>query len=222
MLLRIALICAVISLTGCAMVPESIDVSEESQLISYTRAVSGGETTVGQPARWGGIITSVENKPGKTLVEIVHFPLNSYGKPVSSEETVGRFKAVFNNFVDPIVFETGRTVTFVGTVGEMSSGMVGEQPYMYPTLVVDDYYIWRKQSAYDASSVYVGFYNGWYSPFYYPYYRPFGMYHSNHRVVIREPRGPKRPSSTRRMKSPETNQGSPNTSRSSSKASQQR
>ncbi|MCW8092544.1 Slp family lipoprotein [Alteromonas sp. ASW11-130] len=200
-------------LSGCAMVPNQIKVPDDTPLISYSRSVTGGETVKGSMARWGGIIVNVENKSQKTFVEVAHFPLNHYGKPVTNENTVGRFKARINGFVDPIMFEEGRTVTFVGRLDVPMSGMVGEQPYIYPTLAVDDFYIWRKESEYDVSTVYFSYGLGWYSPFYYTFHRPYwGIHHSRYRIIERRNRAPavstrpvlKRKSTTKSRPSPDT------------------
>ncbi len=190
-MIRHAVALVVLFLSGCAMVPDPIKVPDNTPLISYSRSVTAAEKVKGSMARWGGIIVDVENKSQKTFVEVAHFPLNHYGKPVTSENTVGRFKARINGFVDPILLEKGRTVTFVGQLDDPMSGMVGEQPYIYPTLDVDDYYIWRKESEYDVSTVYFSYGLGWYSPFYYSYYRPYwGGYHSRFRVIERSNRNP--------------------------------
>ncbi|QJR82199.1 Slp family lipoprotein [Alteromonas pelagimontana] len=191
MFLRLIAISFILVLSGCALVPESLEVPEGTQLVSYNRAVTGGDAVRGQTARWGGIIVGVENKPQKTLIEVVHFPVNHYGKPNTSEDTIGRFKAQINGFVDPIIFEEGRPITFVGSVEQPTAGMVGEQPYMYPTLNVQDYHLWRKETVYDVSTLYFNYGTGWYSPFYHPFYRPgwgFGMNgfgHSRVRVIER-------------------------------------
>ncbi|MEW9799132.1 Slp family lipoprotein [Alteromonas sp. CYL-A6] len=163
-------------LSGCAIVPDSIDVPEGTELVSYSKAVTSGNASLGKPVRWGGVIAGVENKPQKTWIEVVHFPLNHYGKPLRSEETIGRFKVVIDGFVDPIAFEEGRLVTFIGTLGNPTAGMVGEQPYMYPTLQAQDYHMWRNQTVYDVSSFQFNYGLGWYSPFYHPYYfHPWGV-----------------------------------------------
>lgn len=194
MLLRILGLLSVLTLTSCAIVPDAIEVEEGTQLVSYSRAVTTGNEMVGETARWGGIIVGVENKPQKTYVEIVHFPLNNYGKPNTSAETVGRFKAMIDGFVDPIVFEEGRTVTFVGNLIAPTSGMVGEQPYMYPTVQAVDYHLWRKETTYDVSGLYFNYRTGWYSPFFYPYYRTgWGFYNSRVRVIQRGNAAPKAP-----------------------------
>ncbi|GGF53354.1 Slp family lipoprotein [Alteromonas lipolytica] len=173
MLFRAFVVLFALSLSACAIVPEPIQVAENTPLIGYNKAVVAGDEVLGQKARWGGIITDVQNKPDKTLIEIVYFPLNHYGKPNTSEDTIGRFKAVINKFVDPILFENGRTVTFLGTVGQPIAGMVGEQPYMYPTIMVENYHLWRNQQVYDTSTLFFDYYTGWYSPFYHPYWHPY-------------------------------------------------
>ncbi len=173
MLRSLFLLAAIALSTGCSVVPDDIDLPDDTNLVSYNRAVTGGDSVIGQTARWGGIIVGVENKPEKTFVEIVNFPLNHYGKPNASEETIGRFKVAMDGFVDPIHFEKGRLVTFVGEVQKPIAGMVGEQPYMYPLLNGDNYHMWRKNSVNYISPLFFDYRMGWYSPFYYGAYRPF-------------------------------------------------
>ena len=173
MLLKVLFASAVLLLSGCAMVPDNLAVPDGTTLVSYQQSVTGGEEVTGRTARWGGVIVGVENKPKKTFVEVVHFPLNHYGRPNTSEETVGRFKVQIDGFVDPIVFEKGRAVTFVGNVVTPLAGMVGEQPYMYPSIKARDYHLWREVQTYDVSTLYFNYNTGWYSPFYYRRH-PFG------------------------------------------------
>ena len=76
MILRMLLLVAVATLSGCSMFPDSLEVPKGTPLLSYENAVTSGSEAVGKKARWGGLIVGVENKPQQTLVEIVHFPLN--------------------------------------------------------------------------------------------------------------------------------------------------
>jgi len=71
-----------------------------------------------------------------------------------------------DGFVDPIVFEEGRTATFLGTLIAPTTGMVGEQPYIYPTIAADDYHMWRDREVYDVNTFFFNYHSGWYSPFY--------------------------------------------------------
>ena len=176
---RYFVLLAVFIFAGCTIVPDSIDVPEGTQLVSYSKAVTSGASAQGQKARWGGLIVGVENKPNQTLIELAHFPLNHYGKPGTNGETSGRFKVQIDGFVDPIVFEEGRSATFLGTITAPTAGMVGEQPYIYPTIIADDYHMWRKQQVYDVNTYFFNYHTGWYSPFYrfngpwmYPHFNP--------------------------------------------------
>ena len=76
MFYRALIIAAVLSLSGCAIVPDPIKVSDDESLVGYSKAVVAGEQVIGKQARWGGIITSVENKDNKTTIEMVYFPPN--------------------------------------------------------------------------------------------------------------------------------------------------
>ncbi|MDO6568684.1 Slp family lipoprotein [Alteromonas sp. 1_MG-2023] len=191
MLVRILVIVSVVLFAGCAIVPESVEVPEGTELVSYTKAVTSGANAQGKTARWGGIIMGVENKPNKTFIELVHFPLNNYGKPNSNGETVGRFKVQIDGFVDPIIFEEGRSATFVGKLVPPTAGMVGEQPYMYPTILADDYHMWRKQDVYDVNMYYFDYATGWYSPF--MRHRPWGYSRFGRMRVTRYDNSPSRP-----------------------------
>ena len=179
---RYFVLLAVFLFAGCTIVPDSIDVPEGTQLVSYSKAVTSGASAQGQKARWGGLIVGVENKPNQTLIELAHFPLNHYGKPGTNGETSGRF-------VDPIVFEEGRSATFLGTITAPTAGMVGEQPYIYPTIIADDYHMWRKQQVYDVNTYFFTYHPGWYSPFY-RFNGPWMSPHFNRTRVIRYENGP--------------------------------
>lgn len=174
---RYLVLLTVFLFTGCSIVPDSIEVPEGTQLVSYSKAVTSGANAQGQKARWGGLIVGVENKPDKTFIELAHFPLNHYGKPGTSGETSGRFKVQIDGFVDPIVFEEGRSATFLGTITAPTMGMVGEQPYIYPTIIADDYHMWRDRDVYHMDTFGFNSFTGWYSPFWGgvgPFYHPFG------------------------------------------------
>ena len=186
---RYLVLLTVFLFAGCTIVPDSIEVPEGTQLVSYSKAVTSGANAQGQKARWGGMIVGVENKPNKTFIELAHFPLNHYGKPSTNGETSGRFKVQIDGFVDPIVFEEGRAATFLGTVTAPTAGMVGEQPYIYPTIIADDYHMWRKQEVYDVNTYFFNYHTGWYSPFY-RFNGPWMYPHFNRTRVIRYENAP--------------------------------
>ena len=180
---------SVIALTACTSVPEQIAVGENTKLIPYD--IVNKETVqselLGEKARWGGKIVKVENKQSLSEIEVVFFPESNSGKPRLGEESPGRFKALVEGFVDPLVFEEGRLITVVGNVGDLQAGIIGEQNYAYPTINAEGYYMWRKSKEIEVEQIgFTPFLYGRHYPngFFSPWYDPFWGHSGRHRYRV--------------------------------------
>lgn len=178
----LSLFALILTVSACSIVPEPIQVADENTLVPFEDVVDNleAQTQVGKKARWGGRIVAVENKKDVSEIEVVFFPESSVGKPRIGEESGGRFKAVVDGFVDPLVFEQNRLITVVGEVGNAQTGIIGEQNYTYPTLNAQGYYMWRQTTEVDVDQIGFVPFNGhrfygsafFGSPFYVsPFYR---------------------------------------------------
>jgi len=98
-----------------------------------------------QVVRWGGSIVRVENLADQqTLLEIVSRPLRRNGRPVHNDRTYGRFLARVPEFLDPVIVEDGRDITFVGSLVARQQGNVGRAEYVFPVLDAQTYTYWKK------------------------------------------------------------------------------
>ncbi|MFC6439512.1 Slp family lipoprotein [Bowmanella sp. JS7-9] len=189
-MLRHIVVSAVLLLLGaCASVPDNLKVADDGQLIPYQVVVLNPADHVGKPARWGGVIAEIRNLKSATMIEIAHRELNSSGRPVGADFSAGRFRVYVSGFLDPVVFQTGRTITFVGQVGKVEEGQVGEQAYQFPTLMGQSYQLWSEQQQVDVSSIEFGF--GIWPSAYHRYWSGwghshFGIYPSFRRVIVRD------------------------------------
>lgn len=182
----ILLIILLAVLAGCATVPDELEVDQNTSLISFDTVINSEDMPVGEKARWGGKIVSVENKKDVSEIEVVFFPENRTGKPQTNLASSGRFKVVVNGFVDPLVFEQGRLITVVGEVGQTHSGIIGEQSYDYPTVNAVGYYMWKESTRVDVDAfafVPFGHFHGFHRNFFYPWYDPWHL--RNHRIRYR-------------------------------------
>jgi outer membrane lipoprotein len=182
--LKISALALTLIVSGCVVVPEPIKVVDDENLVSFESIINGDSTGLGANARWGGEIVAVENKKEYSELEILQFPSNHYGKPRTSLDSAGRFKVRVAEFIDPLVFEKGRLITFVGELGEPAEGIIGEQTYVYPVLLASGYYMWKDTEEYQVS----GFHYSALSPYWgmgirSHYFRPYGFFHS--RATIR-------------------------------------
>lgn len=161
---------AALFLAACSAVPDELAVTNEQNLVSYETALTSPEQVQGQQARWGGTIAEVRNSDDGTIIEVVNFDLQNWARPVASDESQGRFRAILPEFVDPVVYEEGRLVTFVGTVGEPIEGKIDEFRYLFPTLNVTAKFLWKDEPR--TSNVQIDYGSLWYRHHYFaPPYR---------------------------------------------------
>ncbi|MEP1446996.1 MAG: Slp family lipoprotein [Paraglaciecola sp.] len=168
---RICALLSAIFLAGCSTFPEKLQLDDTTQLVIYEDAASKAEESKGKMIRWGGAIAKVENKPDSTVFEMVYYPLNGYGRPVSGEESMGRYRVHVNGFMDPMVYKVGRLMTFTAELNGVEKGLVGEHEYVFPTANAKSYYLWKNVQRIDVSSVHVWPYQYWYGHYPRPYSR---------------------------------------------------
>jgi outer membrane lipoprotein len=119
---------------------------------------------IGRKVRWGGTILQIENKQDTSWLSIVGFPLNSYGRPLQSGESTGRFIAIIDEFLEPKIYTSDRQITFGGTFVKTESRKVGEFSYDYPVIKVEHYYLWPVVTTPNTNHPPYW----WYDPWYYP------------------------------------------------------
>lgn len=190
---RICALLGAIFLAGCSTFPEKLQLEDTTQLVIYEDAASKAEESKGKMIRWGGAIAKVENKQDSTVFEMVYYPLNGYGRPISGEESMGRYRIHVNGFMDPMIYKVGRLMTFTAELNGLEKGFVGEHEYVFPTANVKSYYLWKNVQRIDVSSVHVWPYQYWYGHYPRPYTR--GLYirgrtgNSNQGVKVNRPSG---------------------------------
>lgn len=151
---------AAVALGGCATVPKPL----QGDFASGSPAASAPE---GARVRWGGMILSVEPKPGLTCFQILARELGESGRPrLTRDHAEGRFLACRNGFYDPAIFERGREVTITGNVSGSETRKVGDYDYQLSRVAADTVYLWPERPDYDASFG-VGYGYGFYRPFWY-------------------------------------------------------
>lgn len=172
MKLVVVLLVLVTTFTGCASSVPSVIATPPPGNPSIDEVRKYPQRFIDAQVRWGGTIAAVENRQSDTQVEIVNRKLQSNGRPKQEDDSEGRFKATISGFLDPVVYEKGRSLTVVGRVRGEVSGKIGEYPYRYPLVEVTDYYLWNPlpERIYYDPLFYDPFYDPW-GPYPY-YYRP--------------------------------------------------
>ncbi len=129
-------------LTGCASYPEPVRIADNVALTSYETATQQN-IDIGT-ARWSGVIANITNQANQTRLEVVYFPSGSNGRPAVSDQTKGRFVAYIRGFLDPMVYQRGKSVTVLGELTRAEVGKVDEYEYRYPVIKDARVYLWPK------------------------------------------------------------------------------
>jgi outer membrane lipoprotein len=180
---KLMVIMSVLLVAGCASrFPEPIR-TDNKQLVEFPQALQSPDRYQGETARWGGVIASIDNRDQQTRLEVVNFRLNSYGRPITDDQTPGRFVVYLDRFVDPEVYKPGRAVTALGTFSEVEEGAIGDYVYVFPVLQASGVELWQERQP-QSSQIQFGYYDPmsvWYrqsiygvGPYrYHPYYYPY-------------------------------------------------
>lgn len=170
----IIILSSIILLYGCASSVPSIIRTPPVDNPSVTQVLDDIDAFLDAQVRWGGTIADVQNMKSETLVEIVARELRSNGRPRSGDQSEGRFQARIDGFLDPEIYEKGRSLTVVGTIEGDLPGEIGDYPYRYPVINVSAYYLWNPLPAPRPYYYDPWFYDPWWP---YPYYYGPQHYH---------------------------------------------
>lgn len=151
---------SLLAITACSNVPKNI----QSAPLGDTQVndvLLNQDVNEGKMVRWGGEIIAVENSNDSSMIQVVQFPLNHYGKPNPTKPSSGRFLARTDAFIDPAVHKEGDLITFSGMASnEIATRKIDEKDLPMPIMDFTDSYKWQP---YKASGQ-----NFYYDPFFYP------------------------------------------------------
>lgn len=161
-------------LSACSTIPEQVRTMDEQILVSYADVKNDPAGKQAAKARWGGVIAEVENRKDYTVLEVVNFKLNHSTKPVSANESLGRFKVYYKGLLDPVIYQKGKSVTAVGVITTAEQGKIGELDYQFPVLMASGIYLWKETPKVNVRVNADPLMSPFYDPFYYrnPFSRP--------------------------------------------------
>lgn len=139
---RVLAIAAVIVLSGCVSIPDAIKGTSTMPQQDLVRVMNAPQLYIGQEARFGGRVVNIDNKQGRTRLEIATVNLDEGARPELGEPSKGRIYADVNGFLDPVDFR-GQLITVVGPITGVVEGKVGESAYKFMVMQVNGYKRWR-------------------------------------------------------------------------------
>lgn len=171
--MRIVSVLFITLLAACSTGKPSLFATSAND-ISYQQLSRQVEQFQHQTVRWGGVIVEVENAEDLARLTVVHFPLTRYGKPITSENSDGRFVVLSEGFLDPIIYAKGKLITVIGQVEGSETQQIDKRTLTLPVIRLQENHLWPESYAessraynpkHDAPFLGYGYYGtGSYSP----------------------------------------------------------
>lgn len=163
-------------LGACSNLPPAIEDAPQFDL-SYNQAIQNLNGLKNTPVRWGGVIVEVDNEQNRTLVQVLYYPLNSYGRPLLDEPNPGRFVIESAEFLDPAIYAKDNLITAAGKLNGDIERTIGKKTMRLPLVLSSVIHLWPNTDPYRGYYGYGGVGYGYYSPYYrlygYPYWGGF-------------------------------------------------
>jgi outer membrane lipoprotein len=165
-------------LAACSNLPPLIE-NPPLYDISYGEATRNIAHFKDAPVRWGGAVIDVENEQNFSLVQVLYYPLNSYGRPQLDKPNEGRFLIKSPDFLDPAVYTKNSEITVAGALKGDIERSVGKKSLRLPIISAKVIHLWPASipGNYYGYGGYGYGYGGYgygypyYGYGYYPYYR---------------------------------------------------
>jgi outer membrane lipoprotein len=150
------LISSCLLLSACSNLPRNIE-NTPSIDISYSQAMQNINSHKNTVVRWGGVIIDVENKQYQSFIQVLLYPLNSYGRPQIDQSSGGRFIIQSSTFLDPIVYTKDTEVTVFGPLAGDTERTVDKRILKLPVVLSQTIFMWPKYEPSNYYNSYGGF-----------------------------------------------------------------
>lgn len=139
------LVLVALGLAGCATGPQ-FDTRDTLSALTPSQVALSEEGGAGARVVWGGMIVNTRNLEQATQVEILAYPLDRQQRPRTDRTQQGRFMARVPGYLESVDYSPGRLLTVTGRLEKVVTGQVGDTPYRYPVMAVDNDYLWPQEA----------------------------------------------------------------------------
>ena len=161
----------IVGLIGCSHpVPHELRRGIDETL-TFDRLLETPKGFMGKRVMFGGAIVETRALPEGTEIEVVQKKIGFTGYPESGDESGGRFIFFKKGFLEPEIYSKGRGVIGIGMFTGIRMGKVGERPYEFPVIEVEELKLLEdiERNPY----FYPPYWDPWYRPHSYAPYWPF-------------------------------------------------
>ena len=140
--------------------------------INFESLIKDPNLFLGKRVLLGGMVVFTRNIKDGTELEVVQKNLGSYGSIEKKDYSGGRFIFFSKNFLEPEIYASGRELIGVGKVTGQKLGKVGNYPYNFPVIEVEELHLLENPKTNNSYPAPYSF-DPWYRPYYFGRYLPY-------------------------------------------------
>lgn len=135
-------------LTGCGHVMSEANLKDVDQALKFQEISAKPETAIGKKVLIGGIVEKVSTSGDISTIEVNQHELYENGVPNEFTRSGGRFLAITQQFIDPVVYYKGALVTIIGELkGKRVMPLAGKD-FEYPLISIKEIRFFRESKNY--------------------------------------------------------------------------
>jgi len=140
--MKLYLISICLLLSACTSLPPAFDNAPATD-VTYSQVREDLARHHNTLVRWGGVIVSTENIENISLMEIIHYPLDHYGRPQLDETSEGRFVIKSAELLDPEIYAADREIIVLGVIdGDIKRAISNETRAWMPLINSTAIHLW--------------------------------------------------------------------------------
>jgi outer membrane lipoprotein len=139
--MRLYLIFFYLLLSACATLSPAFKDAQVTD-ISYRQLSADIDSYRNTSVRWGGVIIDVENEENFSLMQVLFYPLDYYGRPELDKFSDGRFVIKSAKFLDPKVYTADREIIAVGVIDGEIERAIDNKRHQMPLITSDTIHLW--------------------------------------------------------------------------------
>lgn len=135
-----------VALGGCMTSPEELVAKQESSFLTYTDAVKA-KSSVGENVKWSGVIFAVADAKSHIVLDVVHYPDSTIGRPNLKAAPTGTFRVLVKNQDAYSQATIGQHITVVGNLVKHTELQLKDKSVAHPVVENKNIHTWRQASS---------------------------------------------------------------------------
>lgn len=143
-------------LTSCSNTPP-LETRTANLSLTPEQVAEDGDRYRWHRVVWGGVIIESHNLERRTRLEILAYPLDDGLRPTLEKTAGKRFFAYQDGYLERMDYAAGRQITVVAKVRGNEQASVGEHPYRYPVVSIEQHHLWSTDTPVQKPQLHFGF-----------------------------------------------------------------